>query len=90
MPEILCDSINIPYDLITSKEVARILNVDRTTLSHWRSDNKGPPYYKLDGGNRLYYSLADLAQWLERQKVYTAETILHNILETQQPDDKKG
>ena len=51
--------------LLTSKEVARILNVAPSTLCRWRADGTGPRVYWL-GKASPRYCVDDIVEWLER------------------------
>lgn len=48
--------------LLTSKEVARLLNVSEPTLSRWRRTPDGPPWVNLAGVPR--YRPQDLETWI--------------------------
>ena len=51
--------------MLTSKEVARLLNVAPSTLCRWRQTGKGPRVYWLGDGTPRYRE-DDLLEWLER------------------------
>ena len=51
--------------LLTSREVARILNVAPSTLCRWRADGTGPRVYWL-GKASPRYCVDDIVEWLER------------------------
>jgi hypothetical protein len=65
-----------------SKEAAKYLCIGEGTLNGWRTEGKGPPYYKLNGlknvgrshwsnnGRRILYSIKDLDEWVEKQPKY--------------------
>ena len=38
-----------------------------STLAHWRSEGRGPAYFKW--GSRIVYRGADLNVWLDRQRI---------------------
>jgi len=52
--------------LLTSAEVAKILRVDRSTLSRWRSEGVGPKVVWL-GTSTPRYRRADLLNYLTRE-----------------------
>jgi predicted DNA-binding transcriptional regulator AlpA len=51
--------------LLTSKEVAALLQVSASTLCRWRDHHDGPPWINLGGIPR--YRAHDLARWTESQ-----------------------
>ena len=51
--------------LLTSKEVAALLQVSASTLCRWREHHDGPPWINLGGIPR--YRAHDLARWTEGQ-----------------------
>ena len=50
--------------LLTSSEVAKILRVDRSTLSRWRSQGNGPRVIWLGTGCPRYRH-SDVLAWLD-------------------------
>lgn len=53
-------------DLLEPKQFAVETGVAVSTLNDWRARAYGPPYTKI--GNRIFYDLADWADWLDSQK----------------------
>ncbi len=49
--------------LLDSREVAAYLKVSESTLSRWRTDQKGPPFLRL-GGGVVRYRLDAVDAWL--------------------------
>lgn len=49
--------------LLTSKEVAVLLQVSPSALCRWRETHDGPPWVSL--GNIPRYRAVDIAQWTE-------------------------
>ena len=54
-------------ELLTSAEVARLLNVSQATLSRWRDRGNGPAWSSL-GGTIPRYSTADVARYVENRR----------------------
>lgn len=54
--------------LMDSREVAAYLKVSESTLSRWRTDQKGPPYLRLGGIAR--YRLDSVDAWLASLESY--------------------
>jgi predicted DNA-binding transcriptional regulator AlpA len=54
-------------ELLDTKQAAAYLGLAQITLAQWRQMDTGPPYVKL--GRAVRYDVADLAHWIERQKV---------------------
>lgn len=52
---------------LTVKEAADFLAVSIDTLGRWRSEGKGPPFFKFEGGVR--YGLSDIEAWLNSRRV---------------------
>ena len=46
---------------MTTREVAAFLGLSAGTLCVWRSQGKGPSYYKV--GNAVRYKIADVEAW---------------------------
>lgn len=51
-------------------EASKFLGVAKSTLDAWRSQGKGPPFYRL--ANRVFYRRGDLTAFVEACKVQTA------------------
>ena len=63
----LCKSVS-PEKLMTTEEVARILNVKPQTLCLWRSrGNRGPSYQKISDSVR--YKHDEVREWINAQTV---------------------
>lgn len=48
--------------LLNSREVAAYLKLSESTLSRWRTDQKGPPFVQMGGVTR--YRVDALDEWL--------------------------
>jgi len=57
--------------LLTQKQVAAFLKVERRTLWRWRKVGYGPPSLRVSAGNaiRYRYRKEDLLAWIESQRV---------------------
>jgi DNA-binding transcriptional MerR regulator len=53
--------------LATKDEVAEYLKIQPKTLDVWASQQKGPPFIRVEGARR--YDMADVREWLEARKV---------------------
>lgn len=53
-------------ELLTPHEAAEFLKLSWITLSHYRSQGRGPVYRKH--GWRVFYTKADLVDWSEGQR----------------------
>lgn len=58
-------------DFLTPGELARALRVRSSTLANWRSDSRGPDYFRLEGNIR--YRMSDVEAWLQGRRVRTLE-----------------
>jgi len=54
-------------DLYTTEELAKIVRVTPDTVRFWRHLNKGPKYFKLGGGKRVFYRREDVEAWINEQ-----------------------
>lgn len=52
--------------LITPHEAADIIGVKEHTLRAWRSEGRGPTYFKLAPRKLIRYELADVLDYKER------------------------
>jgi len=57
--------------LLTPKDASEYLGLPQNTLAQYRSQKKGPPYFKIEG-HLVRYSVDDLDEWLAKQRVSTA------------------
>ena len=53
--------------LLTTSETAERLGIRSELLAQWRYQNTGPPFHRL--GRLVRYDPAQLAAWVEEQKV---------------------
>ncbi len=53
--------------LITSQQLAKILNIGHSTLESWRARGKAPRHIAL-GGRRLAYQPSAVREWLVEQE----------------------
>ncbi len=54
-------------DLVTTKELARILKMSHRTLENWRGLNKGPRYRKV--GGKILYDKQDIQAFINTEVV---------------------
>lgn len=54
-------------DYIGRADAAKLIGVDKCTLSRWFSEGVGPPRIKI--GRRVLYSKASIERWLISQEV---------------------
>lgn len=52
-------------DMLTEREAAEVLRVSHNTLNFWRTNKKGPPYFKTFNGS-VRYSKKELIEFLEQ------------------------
>jgi hypothetical protein len=57
--------------LLTSEVAAARLGLKPGTLAAWRSEKRGPKYFKI--GRACLYAPADLDAWIQKQAVETGE-----------------
>lgn len=54
-------------DRLIPDKAAHYIGISVHLLNKWRSQGKGPPYYKL--GGIVKYKRKDLDEWVEAQRV---------------------
>ena len=54
-------------EVITEKEVSKLLSISLQSLRNWRCQRKGPPYIKI--GRSVRYPIEDLRKYLESRKI---------------------
>jgi predicted DNA-binding transcriptional regulator AlpA len=54
-------------DLLSSKEVARLLGVTVECLTSWRRADKGPLFTRI-GTRKVAYDMRDVSAWLDSHK----------------------
>lgn len=59
-----------PEQMVTQKDISAILAVDYRTLELWRSENTGPPYYRLSD-RRIRYFVSEVLAWARERRVET-------------------
>lgn len=62
---------NSPNDYKRVDDVASYLGVSDVTLKKWRLAGGGPPWYRL-GGQTIVYKLAEVDEWVEKQRYAVA------------------
>lgn len=55
----------IPFQLLTTEELAEFLGVSMRTIEDWRCDRKGPPHVRL-GPRTVRYRSDEVLAWLAR------------------------
>lgn len=60
-----------PDTLYEAKDPALEALGSYSTLASWRTERRGPPWYKVAG--RVYYRGRDILAWLETQRVEPSE-----------------
>ena len=56
--------------LLTSAQVAEILQVKTATLSDWRNQRVGPDFIRAGANKKqIRYTVEDVQAWLESQRV---------------------
>lgn len=51
-------------ELLSTAEAAHYLGVHPTTLATWRTEGRGPRYFKV-GARKVRYRTDDIESWLE-------------------------
>jgi len=53
--------------ILTTAEVAELTRLPAATLRYWRHMKTGPASFKL--GRRVVYDAAEVARWIEQQRL---------------------
>jgi hypothetical protein len=67
--EARCAALGVAADwngAVAETALERVLSIAPGTARHWRSEGRGPPYYRA---GRIRYRLSDVAQWWESHYV---------------------
>lgn len=59
-------------DLLTTKQASHFLGICYDTLAKWRSEGRGPPYYKPS--KNIFYRKSELYVWLSSRRHETSDT----------------
>jgi len=59
---------------LSPAEAAFMFSLSPGTLANWRSQKRGPRFYRL-GGHKIVYFLDDLEQWARQEPVLTADSV---------------
>jgi excisionase family DNA binding protein len=61
-------------DLMTTEELAAYIGVKPSTIIRWRTDRKGPKYFKNGEGRApVIYRKSDVDAWMETRMVEPGE-----------------
>lgn len=52
---------------LTTQELAKVFNVSKKTLEHWRYNGEGPPWHKI--GRSIRYMESEVDQWRRDQRM---------------------
>lgn len=52
---------------LNTEAAAKVIGVKKQTLNIWRSQRKGPPYFKI--GTLVFYMQSDLEQWVSQRRI---------------------
>ncbi|MBN2688708.1 MAG: helix-turn-helix domain-containing protein [Deltaproteobacteria bacterium] len=59
--------------VLTPRDVAIVYGLSEGTLANWRSQRRGPKFYRLSG-RKIAYFRADLEDWARREPVITRDS----------------
>jgi len=59
---------------LTTTEAAFMFGLSPGTLANWRSQKRGPRFYRL-GGHKIVYFFDDLERWARQEPVLTADSV---------------
>lgn len=62
--------IEVPEQLLTTEEAARLLGMDPRTLNNWRVTRKNLPFVHV--GSSVRYKMSDLQRYIAAQTVTVA------------------
>lgn len=58
---------------LSPEEVEEVLGIKEKTLANWRTQGRGPQFYKF--GKVIRYALDDLQKWIQIHRVRTADSV---------------
>lgn len=64
-------TIPLPY-VMSSKELAQVLDVTPATLSHWRTTGEGPRFFRA--GRTVRYAYTDVIHWMNSSTNSSTQT----------------
>ena len=71
----LLESISISNKkVLTTKEIAKYLDVKTTTIDAWCS-NRTISYYKLEGSNKRYFNKQEIDKWVTNYKIRSRKEV---------------
>jgi predicted DNA-binding transcriptional regulator AlpA len=53
--------------ILTDVQAGGEVNLSPQTLRNWRSQRRGPPYFKI--GRAVRYNLQDLREWMAKHRI---------------------
>lgn len=59
--------------MISPKQAAETFGLNEGTLANWRSQKRGPKYYKV--GRLVKYRLEDVEAWVNKHPVLTVDSL---------------
>lgn len=62
-----------PMEFLDEKALCQWLGISAATAQAWRSQSKGPAYFKIGRGVR--YNRADVEAWVNDQRVITGDCV---------------
>jgi hypothetical protein len=60
---------------LTPEEVYAAFGVPPGTLANLRWAKKGPRFFKMPGGRKIFYLVSDVEEWITRHPVQTVDSI---------------
>tara|TARA_Y100001963_G_C6632146_1_gene376808 strand:+ start:549 stop:755 length:207 start_codon:yes stop_codon:yes gene_type:complete len=60
------DKLNIEGELLNEKSLSKLLDISIWTLRHWRYNDKGPKFIKMDN-SRIRYPKKNINEWWQKQ-----------------------
>ncbi len=64
------DALNLKAtDRVKTPVASAVLDKHEVTLRTWRSEGRGPPYFKDPDGKSVLYKVGDLWAWTERNTI---------------------
>lgn len=76
-------SEHAPWEIVSTKRLASLLNVDPATLTVWRWRGVGPPTLNGSSTKRPRYSISDVIVWLyaKHGSYVAADKVMRTYLE---------
>ena len=65
--------------VLTTKEIAKYLDVKTSTIDTWCS-NRTITFYKLEGSNKRYFKRQEIETWVTTYKIRSRKEVMSSVI----------